>query len=158
MPAAKTARFSAYLVSPLAGLRSLGTRTPDDQVGHSQAGGWAVLAMLLLLAVEVATGLFASADQGFAGPLAHRVSRDASATLATVHAVSFEVLVGLVALHVLAVAAQSALNGHQLFWPMVTGKKRLPAATRAPRMASLGRAVVVLAAAAAVVAALIRLA
>jgi len=45
---------------------------------------------------------------------------------------------------------------HDLLRPMITGKKRLPAATRAPRLASPLRALLVLLLAVAAVAALVR--
>ena len=157
----ETSRFSKYTRSPIAGLRHLRdfrTRAPDDQVGHNAAGGWAVLALLLLLAVQVATGLFANSDGGLAGPLAHRVSADTSDALSNIHGVTFNVLLGFIALHLLAIAAYWLVKGHQLIWPMVTGKKRLPAATRAPRMASLGLALAVLAVSVAAVVALVKLA
>jgi hypothetical protein len=55
-----------------------------------------------------------------------------------------------VVLHLLAIGAYAVLKGQDLVRPMITGKKRLPAATRAPRMASLLLAAAVLALAAAV--------
>ncbi len=58
-----TARFRQFLRSPLVGfahLRHLGRREPDRGIGHNAAGGWMVLVMLLLLAVQVGTGLCAN--------------------------------------------------------------------------------------------------
>ena len=156
-----TARFAEYMRSPIAGLKHLrefGGRSPDDQVGHNAAGGWAELALLLLLAAQVVTGLFANSDGGPAGPLARWVSADTSDTLSNIHGITFNVLLGFIALHLLAIAAYWMVMGHQLIWPMVTGKKRLPAATRAPRMASLGLAMAVLAVSVAAVVALVKLA
>ena len=39
-----------------------------------------------------------------------------------------------IALHVLAIITYRVLKGQNLLLPMITGKKRLPGATRAPRM------------------------
>ncbi len=156
-----TARFATYLHSPIKGLRHLRdfrNRAPDDQVGHNAAGGWAVLALLLVLVVQVVTGLFANSDGGAAGPLARWVSADASDALSNIHGITFNVLLGFIALHLLAIAAYWMIKGHQLIWPMITGKKRLPAATPAPHMASLGLAMAVLAVSVAAVVALVRLA
>ena len=52
----ETARFSHFLKSPLAALRHLARlhrREPDTEIGHNAAGGWMVLVMLVLLAVQV---------------------------------------------------------------------------------------------------------
>ena len=55
-----TARFTHFLSSPLAALQHLAQlhrREPDTEIGHNAAGGWMVLLMLVLLAVQVGTGL-----------------------------------------------------------------------------------------------------
>lgn len=150
-----TARFGAFLASPLAGLRQLsrfGGREPDDQVGHSAAGGWMVLLMLLALLVQVGSGLFSNDDARAEGPLAKYVGKAASDQISGIHGASFNVLLGLIVVHVLAIIAYAVVKRHDLVRPMVTGKKRLPATTRAPRMASPLLAIVVLLVAAAVVA------
>ena len=155
----ETARFGQFVRSPVAGLRHLRDfrrRTPDDQVGHNEAGGWMVLALLALLAAQVLTGLFSNTDgNGVDGPLSHLIPARTGIALWTVHAVLFKVLLAFIALHVVAIVLYAAVKGHRLLWPMITGKKRLPAATRAPRMASLAVAVIVLAVAAAVIVAVV---
>jgi cytochrome b len=142
-----TARFGRFLVSPLAGLRHLarfGGRTPDDQVGHNEAGGWMVVVMLLLLAAQVGTGLFSNDDGATEGPLAKYVSKSVSDRLSGVHGLLFNILLAAIALHVVAIVAYAVVKRHDLVRPMVTGKKRLPATTRAPRMASPWLALAVL--------------
>ena len=134
-----TARFSKFLGSPLAGFRHLASfraRTPDDQVGHNEAGGWMVIAMLLLLAAQVGTGLFSNDDALTEGPLAQFVSKAASNQAAGVHAILFKALLSFIVLHVAAIVAYAVVKRHDLVRPMFSGKKRLPATTRAPRMAS----------------------
>ena len=69
-----------------------------------------------------------------------------------VHSFTFWLIVGAIAVHVLAVAAYAWLKGHDLFRPMITGKKRLPGAMRAPRMATPLRAITVWLGAAAITA------
>lgn len=68
-----TARFSHFLHSPFAALRHLARlhrREPDIEIGHNAAGGWMVLLLFALLAVQVATGLCANDDGNNQGPLA----------------------------------------------------------------------------------------
>jgi cytochrome b len=150
-----TARFSRFLVSPLAGVRHLATltrREPDIQVGHNAAGGWMVLLMLLLILVQVGSGLFAKSDQGAQGPLTRHIDDATSAWLSGVHERAFNLVLALIALHLLSIAVYALVKKQDLVRPMITGKKRLPAATRAPRMASPLLAAVLLAVAAAIVA------
>lgn len=152
-----TARFGRFLGSPLAGLshlRAFRGRSPDDQVGHNEAGGWMVILMLLLLAAQIGTGLFSNDDGATEGPLAKYVSKATSNQISGLHGLFFNILLGLMALHVVAILAYAIVKRHDLVRPMFTGKKRLPATTRAPRMASPLLALIVLLLAAAAVAVL----
>jgi cytochrome b len=148
----QTARFGSLLGHPLAALRHLGAlhrREPDTEVGHNAAGGWMVLLLLVAVLVQVVSGLLAyDADAFIGGPLTHLVAESTGGTALTVHQISFTVLEILVALHVLAVLFYAVVKRHDLVRPMITGKKRLPAITRAPRMASPWLAAVIFAVAA----------
>jgi cytochrome b len=155
-----TARFSSFLGNPLAGLRHLAQftrREPDIQIGHNAAGGWMVLIMLLLLAVQAGTGLFATDDVVSVGPLQQFVSTDVSEKVTSVHAFNFNLILGAIILHVLAITAYAVVKRQNLVRPMITGKKRLPAATRAPRIARNWLALVVFLCAAGVVALVVRI-
>ena len=134
-----TSRFARFLRSPLAAfhhLAELRKREPDTEIGHNAAGGWMVLVLLLALLAQVATGLFANDDGVNEGPLAHFAAKATSDMLSGWHGVIFNGLAALIALHVLAIVAYMVLKGQNLVRPMITGKKKLPAATRAPRMVS----------------------
>jgi len=157
----ETSRFRQFLRSPGAGLRHLaafGKREPDTEIGHNAAGGWMVLAMLLVLLVQASSGLFSNNDIDSKGPLAHRVSKATSDWLSGLHSTSFYVLLGLVALHIVAIIAYAVVKRHDLVRAMVTGKKRLPANLRQPRFASPLLAAGILAVAAGAVWVLVRLA
>ena len=149
-----TARFARFLHSPLAGLRHLvqfRAAGPDTEVGHNAAGGWMVVGMLLLLGAQVGTGLYANDDGATEGPLAHLVSKGASDALSGWHGFIFNLILAVVALHLCALLAYRMIKRHDLVRPMITGKKRLPATTKAPRMASTALAGALLALAAVVV-------
>jgi cytochrome b len=155
-----TARFASFLGNPLAGVQHLAQfarREPDIQIGHNAAGGWMVLIMLLLLAVQAGTGLFATDDVVSQGPLQQFVSGDVSEKLTWVHSFNFNLILGAIILHVLAITAYAVIKRQNLVRPMITGKKRLPAATRAPRMARNWLALVVFLCAAGVVALVVRI-
>jgi cytochrome b len=132
-----TARFSHFVKSPLSAIRHLmhlARREPDTETGHNAAGGWMVIVFLVLLAVQVGTGLCANDDALTEGPLARMVGKEWSDRLTHIHDVNFTLIEIAVALHVLAIITYRVLKGHNLLLPMVTGKKRLPGATKAPRM------------------------
>ncbi len=134
-----TARFRQFLASPRAALRHLthlARREPDHQVGHNAAGGWMVLGLLGLLAVQVGTGLFANDDILTEGPLAETVDKSTSDWLSHIHVVNFKLIEIAVAAHILAVLTYAVLKRHNLVRPMLTGRKRLPAGLPPPRMAS----------------------
>ncbi len=136
----ETSRFSQFMRSPVSGfrhLRDFAKREPDDQVGHNAAGGWMVLILLGDIALQVGLGLFSNADDYVnEGPLAHWIGKAASDQVSRYHAWNFNVLLGLMGLHVVAIIAYAAVKKHNLLRPMITGRKRLPGATRPPRMAS----------------------
>ena len=133
-----TARFAHFLQSPWAAfhhLSRLHRREPDTEIGHNAAGGWMVLVMLALLAVQVGTGLCANDDIEREGPLAKYVGKDWSDWLSGIHGVNFTLIQIAVVLHVLAIVAYAVLKRHDLVRPMITGRKQLPASVPGPRIA-----------------------
>jgi cytochrome b len=137
-----TSRFSQFLRSPvqaLQHLRHFARREPDTQLGHNAAGGWMVLVLLITLAIQAVTGLF-TFDDVPEGPLGGTVSEATAYWLTAVHRANFNILLGLIALHLLAIAAYAVVKRHNLLGPMITGRKPLPSATPQPRMASPWRA------------------
>jgi cytochrome b len=128
-----TARFVHVLDSPLVALKQfyeLPRRAPDNQVGPTVGCGWMTVFFLGVLAALVSSGLVANA---------------------AVHALASRLLLGAIALHLLAILAYPVIGRRDLVRPMITGRKRLPAATPAPRMANpvLALAVLIVAGAAA---------
>jgi len=149
-----TARFSRFVRSPIAALRHLAEfrrRTPDSEIGHNAAGGWMVLVLLVLLALQVATGLCANDQVLTEGPFAEAVGQDASDWLSHIHVLNFKAIEALVALHVVVVLLYAAVKRHNLVGPMITGKKRLPRTLLPPRIANPLLAAAILAAAAGIV-------
>lgn len=156
-----TARFGFFLKSPAAALRHLmhpRRREPDTELGHNAAGGWMVLALLGLLFAQIGTGLFANDEDAFVeGPLRHLVSRAFSDTLSQLHGVIFTLTEVAVILHIAAIAAYRILKGHDLVWPMITGRKAIDAPVTPPAIVGPAKAVVVLGVAILAVAALVGL-
>jgi cytochrome b len=155
----ETARFSSFVRGPGAALEHLRHLVMPGKlprpVGHNALGGYAAIALLLSLAVQAVTGLFLYDDELFWAPLNGRVSEDTAATLKDIHELNFNILLGLIGLHVVAVLFYALVKGLDLVRPMLSGRADLPAGTAAPHMAPLALAFLVAGAAAALVWALI---
>lgn len=122
-----TARFAHFVRSPRAVLEHLRLRREERAriVGHSPPGSWSVVAMLLAMTTQVTLGLFATDIDGLeSGPLSHLVSFDAGRTFAEAHEVSFDVLIALVALHVVAILFYLLYERNDLVSAMLSGSKR----------------------------------
>ncbi len=132
--------FRLFLCSPAAAfahLAKFGDHEPDREIGHNAAGGWMVLLMLAALAVQAGTGLFAGdLKDGTGGPFMHQVAEPTQRWLTTIHHLNFNVILALIALHIVAILAYAAVKRHDLVRAMVTGRKRLPANMRQPAFAS----------------------
>ncbi len=116
-----TARFSNFVKGPGAVIRYL--RGGPRRFGHNPPGGWSVVAMLVALATQVGLGLFAiEEDALYEGPLSHLVSYETARTLADRHETMFNVLLVLIALHLLAVLYYLLIRRDDLMTPMVTGR------------------------------------
>jgi len=124
----KTARFMQFVRGPRAAfayVRSLAHGRHVATPGHNPIGGWSVLLMLATLAVMVVAGLFSVDIDGLeSGPLADYVSFDQGRAAAAIHHVVFNLLLALVALHVLAILFYLVLLRHDLITPMIHGRRR----------------------------------
>ncbi|MGE3302027.1 MAG: cytochrome b/b6 domain-containing protein [Hyphomonadaceae bacterium] len=128
---ASTARFASFVRGPKAALAHVGDlRAPS--AGHNALGGWSVLAILAALIAQVSLGLFAVDVDGLeSGPLSHLVDFDAGRAAAEAHEIVFNVLLGLIALHVAAIAFYLLYAKRNLTGAMITGRAALPAGARA---------------------------
>ena len=118
-------RFASFFPTPARLGRYLrGQARPEDHAGHNPLGAFSVLAMLLVLAAQVGTGLFSDDDIAFAGPLTSLVAGSTVRAASSYHKDVGQLLViGLVALHLLAIAFYFFAKRKNLVRPMVTGDK-----------------------------------
>ena len=122
-------RFSAFVRGPRRVIRYAADMlhgSAPRYLGHNPLGGWSILAMLLALAVQAGTGLFASDDILTQGPLHHLVDSTLAYQLTRIHRYNRFVVAGLVAVHLLAVAFYLWVKRDNLLRPMITGKKDWP--------------------------------
>lgn len=115
-----TARFSSFIRGPRAIVRYV--RGSWEGIGHNPLGALSVLTLLGALAVQVGLGLIAEDEDGiYMGPLARLVSTDTSDKARDIHELWFNVILGLIVLHLLAIVIYR-LRGSKLTLPMITGR------------------------------------
>jgi cytochrome b len=138
-----TARFASFVRGPLTVaryLRGLFGKEGEPIVGHNPLGALSVVALLLLLAAQVGFGLVAQDTDGlYSGPLNSLVSYDTAEAARGWHELGFNVILGVVAIHVLAIVFYLAVKRDNLVTPMITGRKRYASAVAAPATAPLWR-------------------
>lgn len=111
-----------------------GQPDPDHLLGHNPLGALSVVAILVLLAVQVGTGLVSDDEIGFTGPLNRLVSTSAGLAATAWHKGWGQwLLAGLIALHVAAIAFHGLVRGNHLVGPMVHGDKVVDEPTVAAR-------------------------
>jgi cytochrome b len=129
----RPARFTDFLRGPravIAHLRELVGGEHRPVLGHNALGGWAVLVILLLVLIEVLSGLFASTFD-YDGPLASLIPDAWATAMADLHASNLNLLLAVLLVHLAGVAITSALGHENLVASMIHGRKRLPAGTLA---------------------------
>jgi cytochrome b len=134
------ARFASFLAGPAATLRfakRLFSREAVPQVGHNPLGGWMVIALIVSLASQAASGLFAYDGAGAEGPLASLVSFELSSRLSRFHRWNLGLLLVLSGLHVAAVLFHWIVKKENLLGAMFTGVKNVPVAAVRERREAL---------------------
>jgi len=125
----RTARFASFVRSPtvaLAYARNLREQIKVLHLGHNPLGAFSVLGLIALTLLQAGTGLFADDDVMTQGPLAHLLSSSTREWITSWHKLNFNLLLGMIALHVLVIALYLRVGGQNLLRPMVTGKACAP--------------------------------
>lgn len=115
------ARFASFVRGPKTIAAYL--RGEWQGVGHNPLGALSVLGMLLVLFVQVLTGLFANDDIAFQGPYAVLIDNDTSIFITGLHKSNVWVLAGLIAAHLSAIFFYVRIKRENLLKPMVLGFK-----------------------------------
>jgi cytochrome b len=125
------ARFASFPPNPVAAIAWLrGARSA--RAGHNPVGAFSVYAMLAALALQAVTGLFATDDIMWDGPLKAQVSNATSALLTRVHKVNRFVVLALIALHLAAIAWYGRVRREPLVRAMIDGDKSVAAVAGEP--------------------------
>ena len=122
-----TARFLSFLYSPAQVIAYLRSGAAPRSPGHNPIGGYSVLVMLLALCAQIGSGLFATDIDGLeSGPLSYLVDFDQSRVAAKIHGISFNILLALGGLHILAILFYLVARKRDLIRPMITGSDAHP--------------------------------
>lgn len=122
------ARFSSFVFGPKAVMAHVrGATDAPRTLGHNPLGSLSVWALLGLVAAQAASGLFATDEIAYEGPLASAVSEQASLAATQWHKLSEPMLYTLIGLHVAAILYYWLRRGENLVRPMLTGDKQVEA-------------------------------
>jgi cytochrome b len=113
------ARFGQFVRGPAAIRAYLGGEWQG--LGHNPLGALSVLALLGVLTLQAASGLFANDDIAFSGHLAFLVDSHTSGDLTGIHHFLEKILMALVVLHVGAILFYVRVKKQNLVRPMLTG-------------------------------------
>ncbi len=123
----ETARFTSFVRGPsaIAGYaREMGRREPSNWRGHTPVGALSVIGMLVVLIVQVSTGLISDPEDFVnVGPLADQVSRATAKGAVAWHHRGATVILLFVLLHVGVILFYRVWKNEDLVRPMITGWK-----------------------------------
>ncbi len=124
-----TSKFVNFLRGPrtvFKYVRTLHLRNTPATLGHNALGAISVLVLLSAVAAVVGTGLFAvDFDVLYSGPLSSYVDYRQGRKIARLHGGTlFNILLVVIALHLLAVSFYYAYKRHNLVATMITGKRK----------------------------------
>lgn len=125
-------RFTSFVPGPARILRYLNGEAGHG-IGHNPLGAISVLAMLLLLLLQVGSGLFADDEIAFMGPLSRFASGDWVTRLTWYHKeIGKSILLLLIATHLVAIAFYRFKKKEALVAAMLHGDKVLTQHSTAP--------------------------
>lgn len=113
------ARFATFVRGPKVLAKYLKGAAPP--AGHNPLGALSVIALLAVIGFQATTGLFATDDIMTQGPLFAHVSESTASLLTSWHKFNEWIIIGLIALHLLAVAWYAIVRRKRLVRAMIVG-------------------------------------
>lgn len=92
-------------------------------LGHNPVGALSVFALLLVLSIQVLTGLFVDDEIAFQGPLSKYVPNVVVSFLSEIHEGNQVVIYTLLTIHIAAIWYYKKFKGEDLLTPMFSGDK-----------------------------------
>ncbi|MBK1664204.1 cytochrome B [Rhodospirillum rubrum] len=133
-----SSRFTHFVRGPkgvISYLKAMAKGAPEP-LAHNPVGALMVLGLLTLLTLLAVTGLFSTDDIATDGPLASLVSSSTMKTFTFVHKTLFNVILALIALHILVAVGSLVFKHENRIRPMVLGVRRvsIERAAEAPKI------------------------
>lgn len=122
----KYARFSHFVTGPVPVVnyvKTLLSKAPALTAGHNPLGGWFVVIMLVLVAIQGISGLFMTDDVFLDGPYRQMADSDMLEVMNWLHHVAFDTLIYAIALHVGAIIFYTFYKKRPLVPAMIHGKQ-----------------------------------
>lgn len=122
----QTARFASFVKGPGAVIAYLRGQMADaaTRIGHSPLAGWSTLALIGAMLLQVGMGLFSGDPyDGMTGPLNPLVGVMTADMLTDWHETFFNVVLGLICLHLAAIVFYASVKREDLVTPMVSGDR-----------------------------------
>lgn len=138
---AKTARFSDFVKGP-GDIINYAKKSEMNTEGHNPLGALMVVALIILLLVQVISGLFLEDNTYmFANaPLADTIKSGIRSNMFTIHSNGRAVLLWLIGLHIAAIFIYLIVKRQNLIRTMITGKRERAAAhSKTPQSISADR-------------------
>jgi cytochrome b len=127
MIGSRHARFSDFIYPPTAisgHLQSLAKGNSKRYHGHNPAGGAMILMLLISLLTVNISGIALDGAENWSGPMADMNLFRYRDLIHSTHVMGTNLLLILVAVHVLGVVHASIVHKENLVWSMITGRKR----------------------------------
>ncbi len=125
------ARFSNFVYRPkvvLGYVKDVLASRPARYLGHNPAGGAMIVALLVMMTLTTVSGLALYGSSELAGPLVWLTGdfgQHANKRLEIIHEICANLMIVMVAFHLLGVVAASRHHRENLALAMVTGRKRV---------------------------------
>lgn len=124
------ARFATFIKGPTTIAAYL--KGEWQGLGHNPLGALSVVGMLVVVALQVISGLFANDDIAYQGPYNGLIGEEAEAWALYLHNRIYWLIAALVGLHLGAIVFYARVRGENLVRPMLTGVKEIPLAAPSP--------------------------
>jgi cytochrome b len=122
----KHSRFNQFFPTP-SRIRSYfkASRNGEEQnySGHNPFGSLMVFLMIVLIMLQALSGLFINDDIFSAGPYYGVLSDEMEKIMKFIHHNAFDVMIGAIVMHILAILYYRFSKNNDLITPMLTGKK-----------------------------------
>jgi cytochrome b len=122
----KYAKFSSFIAGPKAMLTYLQlilSKQHNLSIGHNPVGGLILPAVLILVGLQAISGLFTSDDIVYSGPYYDSADAELQQWMQWLHHNIFNVLLAIIAVHLVAIGWYLIFLKHNLIRPMLDGKK-----------------------------------